>query len=130
MKATHNILSWILVVVGLIFLLTGCVGLYEQMGFTTEESENLAGLDRTEFLKIKQQADSVFWQTASVVIAGVGALVSGFLGKWLYNDKQMIKAIVSGVEASGSEDVKNAIQNNAKAMGVESNLRKRVNALT
>lgn len=67
------------------------------------------------------------WQIVAAVIAGVSAVLA-HLGK--AKAAALLGAVVQGVEASGSKQVKQAIQANASTLGVETALHAFVKKMT
>ena len=130
MSTLQNYLVWLCIPIGFTTSLLGCATWYEQMGFTKDESQALAAKDRTKFLEVKQQADSIFWESMSVAIAGAGTLLSGLLGKYLLSERKISKAVILGVENAANDEVKATIEKTAIALGVEDKLSKRVESLT
>jgi hypothetical protein len=72
----------------------------------------------------------LLWQVVTIVVGGVGTILTGLLAKWLGAERTMNKAIILGVEGATAENVKASIQQVAKTLSVEDKLYKRVQSLT
>lgn len=126
----HNVAAWLLIFVGMIFVLIGCENVYRWFGFTEEQVAEQTAKDAAAVEDVVEHGREIGWQIATTVIAGVGAVVSGLLGKWLGTERKISRAVIAGVEAADKQNVKEAIKREALSLGVESKLHKRVEALT
>jgi len=151
-KRIRKTVGNLLIVLSLAFVVIGCTGLYRMFGLSEDAAEEQAGLDQAalqdavkdavvqvqaglaagqDLKTVAVKAGSAFvWQIATVLVSGIGAVLSGLLGKLLKTERKITAAVITGVEKGSKSEVKESIQRAAIAAGVEPALHKRVKALT
>lgn len=152
LKCVRKTAGNLLIVLSLAFVVVGCASLYRTLGLSEDTAEEQAALDQAalqdavkdavdqvqadlaagqDLKTVAVKAGSAFaWQIATVLVSGIGAVISGFLAKWLKTERKITAAVVTGVEKADKSEIKESIQREAIAAGVEPVLHKRVKALT
>lgn len=118
------------ILIGSLFIITGCAQLYKFIGLTDEQIADQVAADQVDRQKIIQGIRLTTTEIITTAIAGIGAIASGFLAKWLGTEKKINKALITGIESANGHSVKETVKNNAMAAGVEPQLHTRVKALT
>ncbi len=118
------------ILIGSLFCLAGCAQLYKLIGLTDEQTQDQLTKDQADRQQIIEGIRLTTTELITTAIAGVGAIASGFLAKWLGTERKITKVLITGVEKATSNAAKEQIQKQALAAGVESQLHKRVQALT
>lgn len=118
------------ILVGILFCLAGCAQLYKLAGLTEEQTNEQLAADQETIIRTITQVRTTAADIITTALAGLGAISSGFLAKWLGTERKITKALITGVEANPTGDVKESIQAKATAAGVENKLHARVKALT
>ena len=126
----YNTAGAVILAIGVIYLVVGCASVYDKLGFTEDEINELTAADRALVRQAIEGGREWIWQMATVATSGLGAILSGLLGTWLRKERKINTAIIAGVEAADKSPVKEAIKREALSAGVESSLHKRVLALT
>ncbi|MBA7700925.1 hypothetical protein ES703_109651 [subsurface metagenome] len=116
--------------IGSLFCLAGCAQLYKLIGLTPEQTADQIGKDQKAIAKVLDTARLDITQLITTIIAGIGAIASGFLAKWLGTERKITKVLITGIENADTTEVKQAVKANALSAGVESQLHARVKALT
>lgn len=124
------VLCWGLIFLGVLFLLIGCGPIYKSLGFTDVEAEEQVAKDKAEIIDAIENSRAIFWQTVSGALAGLGAIVSGLLGKWLSTERKVSSTLIKGIETAKAESVKETVHKLSVVNGVEKTLAKRVDAIT
>jgi len=65
------------------FLTLGCGGLYKAVGLNEGQVADLVQDDQIKTVTAIGEVRDIFWQTVSIVLAGVGTVTTGLLVKWL-----------------------------------------------
>lgn len=152
LRCSHRTATFMILTILALFLLIGCASLFRSAGSTDEEAQHqtalleqalanateeaindiTSGLAQGHDLKaIAARASTAFlWKLGTIGASTIGVLLTGLLGRLLGKEKKITKAIIKGVESSGTVDAKKAIYTKAIDMGVEDALHKRVKALT
>jgi len=120
----------IFILIGVLFILTGCAQLYKIIGLTDQQTADQIAKDQTARQKITEEIRLTTTELITTAIAGLGAIASGFLAKWLGTERKITTALITGIEATNDTSTKKTIQNKATAAGIEPQLHKRVLALT
>ena len=119
-----------LIAIGVCFVLIGCTQFYRTIGLTDRQATTQVAEDQAVAIRVIESGRELLWQVISVAVAGVGAVLTGLLGRWLGTERKMTRAMIRGIEATTSDKVKASVQAMARAAGVEGKLHKRVRALT
>ncbi len=115
---------------GTFFLLTGCAQLYRTIGMNENQIADQVQKDQTVIAKIIDTTRTTTTEIITSALAGLGAIVSGFLAKWLGTEKKITKAMILGIETANESSVKGHVQDSARQLEIQSQLHKRVQALT
>ncbi len=130
LRCSQTTAFFLFVAIGSLFIVTGCAQLYKTIGMSDEQVLEQVAADQ----QIKEQIlGGVRHTTTEIItttIAGLGAIASGFLAKWLGTERKITKAIITGVENSQGAHIKDSIKASAIAAGVEKQLSARVQTLT
>jgi len=116
--------------IGSLFTLAGCTQLYKIIGLTNQQAADQVTADQTSKKQIIEDIRLTTTELITTAIAGLGALATGFLAKWLSTEKKITKVLITGIEQSNDTTVKESVQTRASAAGVEPLLHARVKALT
>lgn len=129
MANLRNLVAGVLVLVGLAFAAVGCGQLYKLAGLPPEKVDELTAEDQAVTVELIREGREQLWQIATLVVAGVGTIVSGLLAKWLGVERKINRAVIAGVEQAEDGNAKAAIKQQATVAGVQEVLHKRVKAL-
>ncbi|KKN03867.1 hypothetical protein LCGC14_1103440 [marine sediment metagenome] len=116
--------------IGSLFLLAGCAQFYRTLGLSPHQVHTQVSKDQTARLQIIQGIRLTTTEIITSVIAGLGAIASGFLARALGTERKMTKVLITGIEAARDLDVKATIKTKATAAGIQNPLDARVQALT
>ena len=116
--------------IGTLFVAAGCAQFYKAIGFDEDQVLEQVASDQKAISKIITTVRQSGTDLLVKVLAGAGAIASGFLAKWLGTERKITKTLINGIEKATIDDVKLAIKKEATAAGIESKLHKRVRALT
>jgi len=119
-----------LAVVVICFVIIGCGTIYKVVGLDEQQAATQQAKDAEVIISVVEQGRELAWQLATLGVAAVGTIVTGFLGKWLKNEKALTAAVIAGVEKTDKAGVKASIRSVALDAGVEGLLHKRVKKLT
>lgn len=119
-----------LLLIGVLFVVLGCTGFYEGIGFTPAQAIEQVAQDKAAFQEAIGQGRVLTWQLISAALGGVGTIATVLLGKWLKTERTISSVVIQGVEKADKGEVKAAIFNKATSAGIEPKLNKRVNKLT
>ena len=118
------------VILGTLFTLTGCAQLYKTLGLTDEQTQDQVSQDHLVATKIITQVRTATADIVTTALAGLGAIASGILAKWLGTERKMTTALITGIEAAHDISVKAAVKDKAMIAGIQTKLAKRVARLT
>ena len=118
------------ILIGSLFSLAGCAQLYKLLGLSDRQAADQVAADQTARQEIIQGIRLTTTELITTAIAGIGAIASGFLAKWLSTEKKISKAMITGIEKANELTVKTSVHKQAVAAGIESKLHTRVKALT
>ena len=130
LKCSQTTAVILFILIGTLFCLTGCAQLYKLIGLTEEQTQDQLSQDQETIIRTITTTRNTTADIITTVIAGLGAIVSGFLAKWLGTERKMLKATITGVENANDISVKQSIKDKAMIAGVEPQLHRRVQALT
>jgi len=130
LKCTQTTATIIFILVGTLFILTGCARFYDLIGLTEEQTTEQISEDQETIIRTVTQVRTTAGEIITTAIAAIGTIATGFLTKWLHTEKKITQAVITGVEDAHASDVKASIKRNATAAGVESKLAARVKVLT
>lgn len=132
---THLLCSYhtaglIFVALGSLFLFVGCTQLYKMIGLTEKQVADQVAEDQKTIIRTITHVRTTTAEILTSAIAGIGAIASGFLAKWLGTERKITKVLITGVEKANDTTVKQSIKVKAVAAGIEPKLAARVRALT
>ena len=130
LNCTQQTAAILFILIGSLFIFTGCVQVYKLLGLTEEQTEQLLAEDQKTIIRTITQVRTTAAEIITTTIAGLGAIVSGFLAKWLHTERKITKVLITGVESADSSNIKKTIKAKATAAGIEPKLAARVQALT
>ncbi|MBA7686860.1 hypothetical protein ES703_95319 [subsurface metagenome] len=130
LNCTQQTAAILFILIGSLFIFTGCVQVYKLLGLTEEQTEQLLAEDQKTIIHTITQVRTTAAEIITTTIAGLGAIVSGFLAKWLHTERKITKVLITGVESADSSNIKKTIKAKATAAGIEPKLAARVQALT
>lgn len=130
LNCKHNTAGLIFIAIGSIFILVGCTKLYDSLGLNPEQTAAQVAEDQEAIQKIIGQTRITTTEIITTALAGVGAILSGLLAKWLGTERKITTALITGIEAADPGAVKEEVQKKAIAAGVEPQLHAKVVALT
>jgi len=118
------------ILIGSLFCLAGCAQLYKFIGLSDEQTADQVAADQADRQKIIEGIRMTTTEIITTAIAGLGAIATGILAKWLGTERKITTAMITGIEDAHASDVKASVKRNATAASVESKLNARVKALT
>lgn len=130
LNCTRTTATILFLLIGTLFIFTGCAQLYKILGLTEEQTEEQVSEDQKTIVRTITQVRTTTGQIITTAVAALGTIASGFLAKWLGTERKITAAMITGVEAASNETVKESITKKATSAGVESKLNARVQALT
>ena len=130
LNCSHNTAGLILILIGSLFAFIGCTQLYKTIGLTDEQAADQVAKDQSDRQQIIEGIRFTTTELITTAIAGIGAIASGILAKWLGTERKITTALITGIEAVESVNVKESVQAKATAAGVETALHSRVLSLT
>ncbi len=119
-----------IIALGVLFLLIGCGQLYKKLGLTPEQSAAQVQKDQTTTAIIVDQFRATTSDIITTALAGLGAIASGILAKYLGTERKITAILINTIEDSDIDNIKTIVQKKAKKAGIEPALNKRVTALT
>lgn len=119
-----------IIALGTLFILIGCGQLYRKLGLTPEQTATQVKKDQATTGAVIDQFRTTTSDIITTTLAGLGALASGILAKYLTTERKITAVLINTIEDSDIDNIKTVIQKKAKKAGVESALNKRVTALT
>jgi len=114
----------------LLFYAVGCTPFYEFVGLSPTQVTEQAGQDANAVVHLVEVVRETVWPIAEMAIAGLATLISGWLGLALKKEKAISRAVITGIEISGSDDAKRAVFLSSQASGNAKDVRSRVSDLT
>ncbi len=130
LKCSQKTAAVFFILIGSLFCLAGCAQLYKSIGFTEEQTQEQVAEDQKTIIRTITQVRTTTAEILTTIIAGLGAIASGFLAKWLSTERKMTKVLITGVEKANEINTKEMIASIAGATGIEPQLHARVKALT
>lgn len=124
------VLTSCLVAMFVCFVAIGCGTIYKAMGLPPEKVTEQTAKDEVVIVEAIEQGRDIIWPIVSTAMAGVGAMTSGLLLKWLSMERRITGAMIAGVEKSNDGNAKQAITVESLKRGVGMQLNKRVRKLT
>lgn len=115
---------------GSFFLLAGCAQMYRAIGMDEEQVTTQVQKDQTVITKILDTTRATTTEIILTALSGLGAILSGFLAKWLGTERKITKALITGIEDAEQTSVKGHVRDSATQLGVQQILEKRVRSLT
>jgi len=130
LKCSQTTATFLFILIGSLFIFIGCEQLYKTIGLTDEQTAAQVAKDQADRQKIVEEIRLTTTELITTTIAGLGAIASGFLAKWLDTERKITTALITGIEASNDTTVKESVNKTATAAGIEPKLHKRVLSLT
>ena len=130
LRCTQTTATIVFILIGSLFVLTGCAQIYKAIGFSPEQIADQTAQDQESRGELVNQFRTTTSELVSYAMAGLGAIASGFLTKWLGNERKITAVLIQGIEASNNNSLKESIKTKATSAGIEPLLNKRVLALT
>lgn len=127
---TYKTAATILLIIGCLFSFYGCAQLYRTIGLNEEQTATQVAEDQEATQQIIHQVRWTAHEIISTTVAGLGAILSGLLARWLGTERKITTAMITGIEAADPINIKESVQAKATAAGVETKLHARVVALT
>lgn len=116
--------------IGSLFCLAGCAQLYKLIGLSEDQAADQVAADQAARQKIAEGIRLTTTEIITTAVAGLGAIATGFLAKWLGTEKKITTALITGIEKADAKTAKQAVNNKANDLGVQDKLHARVKALT
>lgn len=130
LKCSQTTATFLFILLGSLFVFAGCAQLYRSLGMTEDQVSEQVAADQEVRGAIVNTIRTTSTEMISTVLAGIGAVVSGFLAKWLGSERKMTKALITGIEDSSSKTTKETVHAKATDLGIENKLHRRVASLT
>lgn len=130
LKCSQTTATFLFILIGSLFVLAGCAQLYRTIGMTDDQVNEQVAADQQVRGSIINTIRTTSTDMISTALAGLGAIVSGFLAKWLGTERKITRTLISGIEANDSKSTKETVRAMAVSAGIESKLHKRVVSLT
>lgn len=130
LHCTQTTATLVFILIGSLFIFTGCVQVYKLLGLTEEQTQEQISEDQKTIIRTITQVRTTTAEIITTAIAGLGAIASGFLAKWLHTERKITGVLITAVESADSSNIKKTIKTKASAAGVEPKLAARVRALT
>jgi len=130
LRCSHQTAFIAFLIIGSLFILTGCAQLYKALGLTEEQIDEQVSEDQKVIIRTVTQVRTTTAEILTTAIAGLGTMAAGLLARLLGTERKITAAMITGIEAASDVTVKNAVKDKAMSAGVESKLNKRVASLT
>ncbi len=130
LKCSRTTATILFILIGSLFVFAGCAQLYRSIGMTEDQVNEQVAADQQVRGSIVNTIRTTSTDMISTALAGLGAIVSGFLAKWLGTERKITKALITGIETNDSKSTKEAVRALSIVAGVEKKLHKRVASLT
>ncbi|MBA7484094.1 hypothetical protein ES707_19618 [subsurface metagenome] len=130
LQCTQTTATFLFILLGSLFVLTGCAQLYRTIGLSDEQTATQIAKDQASRQEITDKIRLTTTELVLTITSGLGAIASGLLAKWLGTERKITTALITGVEVSNNNSVKETIKAKATSAGIEPLLNKRVIALT
>lgn len=130
LRCSQTAAFFLFLFLGLIFTFAGCAQMYKALGLTDQQAADQVAKDQDSRGDLIDQVRTSTTEIISTALAGLGAIASGFLAKWLGTERKITKALITGIESAKDLDVKRVVKSKATAAGIEPKLAARVRSLT
>ena len=130
LRCSQKTATILFILVGSLFCLAGCAQLYKLIGLSDEQTADQVQKDQADRQKIIEGIRLTTTEIITTAVAGLGAIATGFLAKWLGTERKITKVMITGIEKANNTNVKESIATAAGAAGIEPKLHARVKALT
>lgn len=120
----------IFLTIGTLFILTGCAQVYKAAGLTEEQTDDQVSADQQTIIRTVTQVRTTTAEILTTAIAGLGTIASALLTRLLGTERKITAALITGIETAKDISVKPAVKDKAMIAGVQTQLHKRVTALT
>lgn len=130
LNCTRTTAMIVFILIGSLFTLTGCAQLYKLFGLSDRQAADQVAQDQAAIAKIAQDVRFTTTEILTTAIAGIGAIASGLLAKWLGTERKITKVLITSIEDANADLTKKTIHKNATRADIEPQLHARVKALT
>ena len=130
LHCTQKTAAILFILIGSLFTFTGCIQLYKLLGLTEEQTQEQVAEDQKTIIRTITQVRTTAAEIITTAVAGLGAIASGFLAKFLHTERKITTILIKGIETGENPTVKEAVHSKAVAAGLEPKLAARVQALT
>ncbi len=130
LRCSQKTATILFILIGSLFCLAGCAQLYKLIGLSDEQTADQVAADQTDRQKILDQARLTTTEIITTALAGLGAIASGFLAKWLNTEKKITEVLITGIEQADKSSVKRRVEALSKDYKIKPQLAKRVKSLT
>ncbi len=130
LRCSQTTATILFIIIGALFIITGCRGIYQKLGMTPDQVDAQVAADQQTITQILDQSRTSTTQIITSAIAGLGAIASGILAKWLGTERKITDTLITTIESNSNAVLKEMIQAKAKKRGIEPKLAARVKALT
>ncbi len=120
----------LVIVLGFMFMTVGCAQIYKTLGLTEQQTAEQLTEDKKTIIRTITTVRTTTADLITSIVAGIGAIASGFLAKWLGTERKITKSLIQGIENAATTTTKQDVKEKAIANGVNKALTKRVAALT
>lgn len=120
----------IIIIIGFALLITSCTAIYKFIGLTEKQAEDQTAKDRQITIDVLETGREQIWQLATAAVTALGGITSGLLARWLGTERKITTTLISAIETSGADSLKETISSKATSAGIEPKLNARVRALT
>ena len=127
---TQTTAFFLFLLIGSLFIFAGCTQVYKILGFTEEQIDEQVSEDQETIIRTVTIVRTTAADLITTIVAGLGTVASGFLVKWLGTEREIVKALIVGIEKSSADNVKETVHKKATDAGIQSQLSKRVAAYT
>ncbi len=130
LRCSHQTAFVIFLLIGTLFILTGCAAAYKALGLTEEQIHEQVDKDQKVIIRTITTVRTTTADIITTALAGIGTIASGFLAKWLGTERRISRALITGIEKAAPGSVKDTVHQKATDAGIQKQLSRRVAALT
>lgn len=130
LHCTQTTATVVFIIIGSLFVFTGCAALYRALGLTEKQTANQVAKDQADRQNLIDQVRFTTTEIITTAVAGAGAILSGLLARWLGTERKITAALITGIETAEDATTKETVKAKATASGIEPALHARVLKLT
>ena len=105
LRCSQTTATILFILVGSLFLIAGCAQFYRSLGMSADQVLEQVAADQQAKEQIFQGIRYTTTEIITTAIAGLGAIASGFLAKWLGTERKITKVLITGIEAADSGSI-------------------------